>query len=196
MGSKLGDFRDIDWYDEPDLITRGMTSVSKSESQDRSIIEYVFTFEDSEYARRAVANLVAGKDNVAQWNMWTGLGGQMHQLAVTRIIEKNPWAAIGVVTINDTAYAFQPGALTIRREPPRQPATRIQINPNLRLGPVLTVAGFEDADGEPVAGSAVEVYEYVSRMSGTGVIESVDVAAQWIYIAVDWDSITIKERDA
>ena len=71
-------------------------------------------------------------------------------------------------------------------------ARRIEINPNLRLGPVLTVAGFEDADGECIPGTAVEVHEYVSGMVGNGVIESVDMEACYVYIAVDWESITIR----
>lgn len=33
-----------------------------------------------------------------------------------------------------------------------------------------------------------------SGIVGTGVIESIDLQAQYVYIAVDWDSITIKER--
>jgi hypothetical protein len=78
---------------------------------------------------------------------------------------------------------------------PEKRARRIEINPNLRLGPVLTVVSFEDCDGEPYEGTEVEVFESQSGIHGTGIIESIDVQAMYVYVAVDWSSLILKEDE-
>lgn len=72
-------------------------------------------------------------------------------------------------------------------------ASRIQINPNLRLDDHLTMADLdEDVFGDtPAIGELVEVFEPESGIVGRGWVAAVDQDERTISIVVEWGSLTI-----
>lgn len=135
------------WDDDRDMLKsgiNGLVNINREEDAYRSVIEYEFAMPDYYDLERIFGQLSPGRDNVAYWRVWQNQGSGDWRLVVTRIIDKAP----------TTTYV----AKALLAHAPRH-ARGIEINPNLRLGPVLTVALFEDADGECVPGETVEVYE-------------------------------------
>jgi hypothetical protein len=73
--------------------------------------------------------------------------------------------------------------------------TRIEIDPNVRLGGTRTFAGFEHVRGTDgvklYVGEVVEVVEPESRLYGKGVVESIDVERRLVYLDVEWAALEV-----
>jgi hypothetical protein len=87
-------------------------------------------------------------------------------------------------SLTSTAYSY------IGHEYVTAPATRVTIDPNVRVRGNGTYAGFEDVDGPMAVGETVEVHEPESGLVGVGRITEIDGTRKLVYLSVDWSSLT------
>jgi hypothetical protein len=74
---------------------------------------------------------------------------------------------------------------THSRMPGERPS-RVEIDPNVRIGRTITFSGFDDCDRVPSVGEPVVVYESEAGIEGPAVCSGIDEAKRLVYLDVDW----------
>ena len=72
--------------------------------------------------------------------------------------------------------------------------TRVRIDLNVRVRGNGTYAGFEDVYGPIAVNDLVHVFEPESGFEGEGRVTEIDVAAQLVYLTVDWGALSSLTR--
>lgn len=69
------------------------------------------------------------------------------------------------------------------------PATRVEVDLNVRANGGQARVGFEDADGPLQPGQVVEVFESESGLTGVGTVTAINTSTRLAWIAVDWPKL-------